>query len=145
MNTISQESNLSSSPTEVQELKTHVQTFSRHKIDAKSILLMDLEGQVQEPTKQTISLLGTRSSASYRKSQANKAPQDALLSDKGLTAKQLAGKRFRGEHGLAVEVPEVFRCTFGTCTKEFRSSQYFKTHLAYHQSRANFVCTVPTC
>ena len=37
--------------TEVDKLKNHVQSFQRHKIDAKSILLMDLEGNVQEPTK----------------------------------------------------------------------------------------------
>ena len=32
---------------------------------------MDLEGEVQEPTQQTISLLGARSQASYRKALKN--------------------------------------------------------------------------
>ena len=65
--------------------------------------------------------------------------------EQDLKGKQLASKRIKGDQGREIEAPQVFRCTFGTCTKEFKSSQYLKTHLAYHQSRANFVCPVPQC
>ena len=34
----------------VEQLKNNARSFQRSKIDAKSILLMDLEGKVQEPT-----------------------------------------------------------------------------------------------
>ena len=127
----------------VDQLKNNARTFQRSKIDAKSILLMDLEGKVQEPTQQTITLLGARSQASYRKTQKGgmASSMDALSVD--IDAK--GNKRFRGENGQVVEVPEVFKCTYGDCTKEFRSSQYLKTHLAYHQSRAIFVCPVAGC
>ena len=64
----------------------------------------------------------------------------------------MSEKRFHGENGQGLVTittsnvePEVFKCTYASCGKEFRSSQYLKTHLAYHQSRAKFVCTVPTC
>ena len=127
----------------VDQLKNNARTFQRSKIDAKSILLMDLEGKVQEPTQQTITLLGARSQASYRKTQKGgmASSMDALSVDIDVKG----NKRFRGENGQVVEVPEVFKCTYGDCTKEFRSSQYLKTHLAYHQSRAIFVCPVAGC
>ena len=51
-------------------LKTHAKSVQGSKIDAKSILLVDLQGAVEEPTNQTLSLLGARPSAKYRQSVA---------------------------------------------------------------------------
>ena len=65
---------------------------------------MDLDGKVEEPTKQTISLLGTRSQASYRKSQSTVqlATQDkdtlTLLGTNHET-QGASAKRFRGDNG----------------------------------------------
>lgn len=105
---------------------------------------MDLDGKVEEPTKQTISLLGTRSQASYRKSQSTVVAaqdKDTLTLGDNHETQGASAKRFRGENGQVSQTitlssglgqAEVFKCTFGNCTKEFKSSQYLKTHLAYH-------------
>lgn len=66
---------------QVDVLKDHVRAIQRSKIDAKYILLMDNDGKVEEPTKQTISLLGARSQAAYRKSQSTVLRGAALDSD----------------------------------------------------------------
>jgi hypothetical protein len=53
-------------PQAAEALMTHAKSQSQ-KIDAKSILLMDRAGKVQEPTTETLSLLGTRTQAAFRK------------------------------------------------------------------------------
>lgn len=79
-----------------------MRSFQRSKIDAKYILLMDLDGKVEEPTKQTISLLGARSQASYRKSQSTVVTlgkeADLPLGTNHET-QGASAKRFRGENG----------------------------------------------
>ena len=79
-----------------------MRSFQRSKIDAKYILLMDLDGKVEEPTKQTISLLGTRSQASYRKSQSTVVALDKdadLPLGANHETQGASAKRFRGENG----------------------------------------------
>ena len=57
-------------------------------------------------------------------------------------------KRFRGPDGMPLNSQDhldTLACTFEGCQKEFTSQQQLKTHLAYHQSKANFFCSVPSC
>jgi len=133
----------SAEPQAAEALMTHAKSQSQ-KIDAKSILLMDRAGKVQEPTTETLSLLGTRTQAAFRKMQQKDALSDSLSS----SDPQHAKKRLRMENGDHMDLQvrtEVLRCSYESCKKEFRSLQFLKTHLAYHESRANFVCTVPSC
>ena len=48
-------------------LMSHAKQFVAQRNDAKSILLIDHGGKVEEPTNKTLNLLGVRPSASYRK------------------------------------------------------------------------------
>ena len=45
-----QDSSIEANYVDAEVLKSHAQTQNNQKIDAKSILLMDHEGNVQEPT-----------------------------------------------------------------------------------------------
>lgn len=47
-------------------IKEHAKTFSSLNVDGKSILLVDQLGQVQEPTKLTVSLLGVKAAGKKR-------------------------------------------------------------------------------
>ena len=116
------------------------------KIDAKSILLMDRTGKVQEPTQETLSLLGSRTQAVFRKMHS----KDSLCDSSNLSfdPQGQTNIRFKAENGTPVELQartETLKCSYEFCKKEFRSFQFLKTHLAYHESRANFSCTVPSC
>ena len=51
-------------------LKVHTQGFISQKADAKSILLINEEGKVDEPTTQTLKLLQARTSGKLRRSRA---------------------------------------------------------------------------
>ena len=110
---------------------------------------MDSEGKVQEPTKETVCLLGSRTSGAYRKLKRFKgvAGDSFMGLQTSLTEFHDPTKRARlGEETDSLSAEnEIFQCTFPGCNKEFRQTQYLKAHMAYHQSRASFVCSVPSC
>ena len=130
-----------------QLLKEHAQALPASKIDAKSIILMDGAGNVQEPTTETVNLLGSRTSGAYRKLKRYQGASESVtgmaLADSSLTTKR-PRRSDESDKSQAAE-NEVFQCNFPGCNKQFRQTQYLKAHMAYHQSRANFVCSVPSC
>lgn len=132
-------------------LMSHAKKFVAQRNDAKSILLIDHGGKVEEPTNKTLNLLGVRPSASYRKQLAANKSANAGASDdlnQDILELQQPRKRFRGQDGGAVDpsgATAAYKCTFEGCLKLFTNQQQLKTHLAYHQSKTNFLCSVPSC
>ena len=53
----------------VKQLKSSAKKMIKLRADAKSIILVQSNGQVQEPTQQTVSLLGARPSSRFLKAQ----------------------------------------------------------------------------
>ena len=112
------------------------------KIDAKSILLMDKTGKVQEPTSETLSLLGSRTHASMRKIRPYTAQQEQ---DEEHLEPYKRARLIEYAQNEAQRAEQVFVCHYPGCKKEFRNQQFLKAHLAYHESRAKFVCPIQSC
>ncbi len=128
-------------------LVKHAQSVKSQRTDSKSILLINYEGSVQQPTSQTLNLLGTRTSR-VRRMQKAKQTEDKLEDDEvDLLGFIRPMKRFYADKmRLNIEPGhQMIKCTHGECTKEFYSEQHLKTHMAYHMSRADYVCSVPEC
>jgi len=109
-------------PTNISEaLKCHAKNQQGQRADAKTILLVDEGGSVQEPTSQTLTLLGVRSSAKYQQS---KNSQEGLEGDEAEAEIALLGfsrplKRFRidGASAGLESGQDVFTCPLETCQK----------------------------
>ncbi len=127
-------------------LVKHAQSVKSQRTDSKSILLLNYEGNVQQPTSQTLNLLGTRTSRVRRMQKAKQPEEDKLEDDEvDLLGFIRPMKRFYADKMRQNIEPghKMFKCTHGDCTKEFYSEQHLKTHMAYHMSRADYVCPVP--
>lgn len=88
-------------------LKVHAKKHQGQRVDAKTILLVDTAGTVQEPTSQTLQLLGVRTSAKFRKAKAAETLKEGASPDEdeiALLGFARLGKRFRGGVSASEEV-----------------------------------------
>ena len=136
-----------------QAIKRHAKTFSSLNVDGKSILLVDQLGQVQEPTKLTVSLLGVKAAGKKRLSKEvlsspNEDQELDQKQDEILSLKKPRKKGCKSVYG-AMEPDQAqadsFKCPYENCQKEFNQRTSLKAHLAYHKSRPNFACPVASC